>query len=99
MERRSFFDRITPYVIGGTIAAVVMGLLVNSRIIPETKEVQRGYVNPRDIKIELEDSDKNGKKETILRYKEKPYSLTLDEQGNPRIQVYEIRPAEVVPKN
>ena len=66
--------------------------------IPRTDKVQQGYVVPSKLEIKLEDLDGNEQKETILKYDGKQYLLTLDKQGNPRVQAYEVKPAEVIPK-
>ncbi len=65
---------------------------------PNTSQVQNGYVVPSKLEIELGDLDRNGRKETLMKYDGKTYLLKLDEQGRPQVQAYEIKPAEVVPK-
>lgn len=64
------------------------------------EKVQRGYVVPSKLEIELQDLDRNGEPETIVRYNGKNYLFTLDEQGNPRVQPYtiEVKPVESVPQ-
>ena len=82
-----------------------MGLTVGRTIdyyaankIPKTDNVQQGYVIPSKLEIGLQDLDRNEEKEVFMQYDGKKYLLTLDEQGRPRVQAYEVRPAEVVPK-
>lgn len=63
-------------------------------------KVQVGYVIPNRLEIIVKDLDKQdgtGIPETYLKYDGKTYALTLDKQGNPRIQHYVLKPAEVKP--
>ncbi|MBU2052842.1 MAG: hypothetical protein ABIJ14_03045 [Nanoarchaeota archaeon] len=63
-------------------------------------EIQQEYVVPNKLEIIVEDLDKTDGKgipETYLKYNEKSYALTLDEQGKPRIQDYEYKPIEIKP--
>lgn len=97
---------LTGYLIGMLVGAG--GLLISNAIsgdspftkhrIPQTTKVQQRYAVPSKLEIELQDLDMNGQKETILKYDGQSYLLTLDEHGRPRIQAYEIKPAEVIPK-
>nr|MBI4156947.1 hypothetical protein [Candidatus Woesearchaeota archaeon] len=66
--------------------------------IPTTGKVQQGYVVPSRLEIKVQDLDRNGQNEVIMKYDGKNYLFTLDEQGKPRVQLYEIKSAEVVPK-
>lgn len=66
--------------------------------IPRGNKVQAGYVDPSKLEIGVQDLEKNGQKETILRYDGTNYLFTLDEQGKPKIQSFEIIPAKIIPK-
>ena len=65
---------------------------------PAVSEVQQGFVVPSKLEIKLKDLDGNGQKEVIMDYDGKNYFLILDSQGTPRVQAYEIKPAEIAPK-
>jgi hypothetical protein len=67
--------------------------------IPTVEKVQQGYVIPSKLEIKLQDLDGNRQKEVIMKYDGKNYLLTLDEQGKPRVQAYEVKPTEVLKKN
>jgi len=80
----------------GVLAGMVLltGGLITLRYNSLIREVQEGYVVPVGIGIDARDLDGNGELETILSYEGRDYLLTLDEQGRPRIQDYDVRPAE-----
>ncbi|MBS3169997.1 hypothetical protein J4210_05935 [Candidatus Woesearchaeota archaeon] len=66
--------------------------------IPQTKQVQQGYIAPSKLEVECRDLDGNGEPETIMRIDDKPY-LLREVDGKPVLSAYEVRPAEVVPKS
>lgn len=68
------------------------------RRIPTTEKVQAGYVVPSKLEIECKDLDGNGEVETIIKVDGKSYLLKYNSQKMPLIQPYEIKPAEVIPK-
>jgi len=68
-----------------------------SNTIPNDTKIQRGYAIPGKLEIKTEDMDKNGEKETILKYNGNPYLLTLDETGKPQIKSYHIESAKYQP--
>lgn len=90
-------DEFWFYMWGLVVAANVVGNILNEKI-PRTltRNVQYGYAVPREIKIKLDDRDKNGKYETYFIYEGRRYPLRLDENGNPKIQPYEIRSTDVL---
>lgn len=68
------------------------------RRMPIDRNVQEGYAKPSKLELSLNDLNQDGKNETLLKYDGKSYLLTLDDKGIPRIQPYEIKPAEVIQK-
>mgnify|MGYP001567249493 CR=1 FL=1 len=91
-------------LVGGIFVGILLGRVIGDVIVPTksyraTSKVQQGYIVPSKLEIELQDLDGNGQKEVFMKYDGKNYLLTLDEQGRPRVQVYEVKPAEVVPKS
>ena len=68
-----------------------------SNKIPRTKQVQQGYIVPSEIEIKCKDLDGNGEPETIIKIGDKSY-LLIEVDGKPIISPYEIKPAEVIPK-
>ncbi len=87
-----------------TIAGLALGwcfseAYITPNKIPKAKTVQAGYVIPSKLEIGLQDLDRNGQKETIMRYNGTNYLLRVDEKGTPLIQAYEIKPAEILPKD
>jgi len=88
-------------VLGGVLFGVSMGLAIEyytENKIPKTDKVQQGYVVPSKLEIQVQDLDGNGQNEVIMKYNGKNYLFTLDERGKPRVQPYNVKPAEVVPK-
>ncbi len=92
------------YWIGGMLGMIgaIAGFTINTAItnknyIPKTKQVQQGYIAPSKLEIECKDLDGNGEPETIMRIGDKPY-LLREVDGKPVLSDYEIKPAEVVPK-
>ncbi|MBW2990237.1 hypothetical protein KY348_00870 [Candidatus Woesearchaeota archaeon] len=83
--------------VGGVLAGILFTMYIDQRIgrtIPQTakEKVEHNYVLPREIKIKSIDLDFNGKKETILQYKGKPYTWKLDEQGLPLVlKEYQVK--------
>jgi hypothetical protein len=65
--------------------------------IPQTEQVQQGYIAPSKLEVECKDLDGNGEPETIMRIGDKPY-LLREVDGKPVLSAYEIKPAEVVPR-
>lgn len=84
-------------MLGGLLGVTSVGYFTANKI-PHTDKVQQGYVVPSKLEIKLQDLDGNGQKEVFMNYDGKNFLLTLDEQGNPRVQKYEVKLAEVVPK-
>ncbi len=78
----------------GSFIGLGLGVSVHynaSNLIPSISTVQTGFVVPNKLEIKCQDLDGNGQKETILRYEGENYLLTLDEQGRPRVQAYELK--------
>jgi len=65
--------------------------------VPTNIEVQEGYVKPSELEIQVSDLDNNGKKELMMKYKGKSYLLIQDNEGNPKISLYDIKPEEMKP--
>ncbi len=61
-----------------------------TNFIPRDIKIETGFVEPSKLEIKLRDIDKNGRNETLIEYDGKSYLLKLDEQGNPKVQAYEI---------
>ena len=62
--------------------------------IPDTAKVQSGYVIPNKLEMELEDLDRNGENEVLLKYEGKPYLFKLNDKGEPQVVPYTITPRE-----
>lgn len=92
-------ERIITYLAVG-IAGIMIGDCIGQKAynrIPMQSIVQSGYAVPSKLEITVADLDHNGIKETILKYDNKTYLLLYD--GNmPKIVPYEVKPAEIVPK-
>jgi hypothetical protein len=81
-------------LIGGYVGGMLMGMGIYSSVhvcVPATPIVQKGFVKPSELELELKDHDENGKRELILTYNNKPYYLTLNEQGRPVIRPYKVK--------
>lgn len=63
--------------------------------IPSTNEVQQGGVVPSKLEIKLQDLNRDGQKEVIMKYDGKDYLLTLDQQGRLKVQAYEAGPRAI----
>ena len=86
-------------LVGGIMGSSLIGKETKTgNYIPRLEQVQQGYVVPSKLEIELQDLDGNGQKEVFMKYNGMKYPLTLDEQGKPRVQAYEIEPVEVLKK-
>lgn len=66
-------------------------------MIPKKVEIQRGYVNPSELEIQVTDLDNNGKKELMVKYNGSAYLLARDGNGKPNFQEYDVKPTEVKP--
>ncbi len=92
------------YRVLGFVAGVGFSLVLNAvfggspfvKSIPKTDNVSSGYVIPSKLEIKIQDLNGDGKKETLMKYDGRQYLLTLDSLGNPQIQSYEVKPAEIV---
>ena len=100
---KGLIRKITGGVItGGVIAAGVfsLGYLLymsfnQAKIFLRTdKKIERGYISPKGLDITLQDQNKNGEKEVVLRYNFDSYALMEDEFGNPVLKRYEVKPSE-----
>ena len=70
-----------------------------SNYIPKVNQVQHGYAIPSKLEIKLQDLDGDGEKETIIRYDGNSSLLKVDSLGNLRVDSYEVKPAEIIPRN
>ena len=86
-------------VVGVTIGnSITEKYILQIKKIPNISEVQPGFAVPSKLEIVLQDLDSDGQKEVVLSYDGKNYLLTVDEQGRPRIQTYEIKPTTIIRK-
>jgi hypothetical protein len=88
-------------IMWGVNAGLVLGLitrLITANEIPTAQEVQKGFVAPSRLEVQLQDNDRNGEDETILMVDETPY-LLREIDGKPVLSAYDIKPAEIVPKD
>ncbi|MBI4738921.1 hypothetical protein HY772_05165 [Candidatus Woesearchaeota archaeon] len=86
-------------ILGGLVGFFgSQALLTRSNYIPKTEQVQQGFVIPSKLEVKLQDLNNDGKDEVLMKYDGKSYLLKLDEQGRPQVQAYEVKPAEVVPR-
>ena len=81
-----------------TMAIALMLNRYNTRSFPATEEVEPGFIAPSKLEIECKDLDGSGLPETVMRIDGRPHLLRYDAEGNPTLSKYEVRPAEVVPK-
>ena len=87
------------FLLGISIMGTAMMTYIGSfNSIPKTDNVQSGFVVPSKLEILLEDNDHNGEDETIMQYDGKKYLLTVDDQGKPKVQTYQVKPAEIISK-
>ncbi len=88
--------------IGGTLFVTTViclrDVLQNIRYIPRSEDVQQGYIAPSRLEITVDDLDRNGELETVLHVDKIPY-LLREVEGKPVLSAYEIKPAEIIPKN
>ena len=66
----------------------------SGRIIPNTDpiKIESNYADPNKIRIKTKDLDGNGLEEVLMGYENKDYLITLDKEGEPRVQKYVIQP-------
>jgi len=88
---------VMSFLIGYCGMETVQRKFMDNRI-PNTEQVQQGYIAPSKLEVECKDLDGNGEPETIMRIGDKPY-LLREVDGKPVLSAYEIKPAEVVPKS
>lgn len=67
------------------------------KTIPQVEQVQQGYIAPSKLEIFCKDLDGDGNPETLMRVGDRDY-LLREVDGKPVLSAYEIKPAEVVPK-
>jgi hypothetical protein len=90
----------TSSIIGGVLFASVfgtLGLVHNvlrhqaDRERTEISRIEEGYALPSKVRIRTQDSNRNGKEETILEYEGVRYRLYIDEIGRPDVQPYQAK--------
>jgi hypothetical protein len=54
--------------------------------IPRDKNIQKGFVKPSKLEIELHNQDEFNGNETVMRYDDQTYLLKLDENGEPILE-------------
>ena len=95
------------YLIAGMLLGFGTALLSNAisgyspfvrHGIPQTEQVQQGYIAPSKLELECRDLDGNGELETIMKIGDKSY-LLREVDGKPVLSAYEIKPAEVILKS
>ena len=85
-------------ILGGYTYYMVDGIRnINSIHLRTNSIMQSGYVSPKKLDIKLTDIDKNGEKEVVLEYDFRRFLLMEDENGNPVLRKYKIKPEEKVP--
>ena len=92
---KGVISTLPPYLLGMTLGY----LLANKA--PSTlgaENMEPGYVNPSGLEIKVDDLNNNGQRELQLRYEGKSYMLKLDVKGQPFVQAYELKSAQIVPK-
>lgn len=70
-----FLALITGFFTGYLLFSYIPDMLLTSRVIPNRKDVQQGYVVPSKLEVYLNDSDFNGEVKTIMNYDDKEYLL------------------------
>lgn len=88
---------LTGLVCGVLLTSFGVGLYRSafySSSIPKANEVQQGYVIPSELEIYLQDFDRNGQREVLMKYKGESYLFKVDKQDKPVIKPYEIKVIE-----
>lgn len=75
----------------GFFAGMILEYFIGNTI-PSIEKVESGYVVPSKLEVKVKDLNGNGISEVIMRYDNKDYLLTIDGQGKPKVQSYEIKP-------
>ena len=57
--------------------------------VPNVNDVQHGYAIPNKLEIKVKDLDRDGRKETLMKYDGKDYLIFIDENGELRVQIYQ----------
>jgi hypothetical protein len=73
--------------------ATYLNILNSDRQIPRTKQVQEGYIAPKNIEIHCKDLDGNGEPETIMKINNQNY-LLREINGQPVLSMYKIKPID-----
>ena len=79
------------YYAMGVSMGFVIGMTVGNphlKKIPYVEKVQEGYVNLSKLEIVLEDVDKNGASEVVMKYKGSEYAFKEDAMDKPYIMEY-----------
>lgn len=82
-------------------AGFVSGLVVayaSWNTIPSTDDVNKDYVSPSRLEVEVSDLDFDGSKETIVKIDDKPY-LLKEKDGVPSLIPYTVEPAKIILKD
>jgi len=56
---------------------------IKSNYIPQSEQVEEGYVIPSKLEIKVKDVNQNGKDEVLMVYDGSRYLLKVDENGRP----------------
>ena len=95
-------NRLALVSLGTIFGFGLSGIIIDNYYAPykiqQTPNVQEGYAIPSKLGINLQDLDGNGQKEVLMNYDGRSYLLTLDGQGMPRVQAYDVKPTEVLKK-
>jgi len=98
MENKSYWVGVVAATIGGIAGLLIYDGVINpSKRMSAISEIQSGYIAPSRLEIKCRDLDGNGEPETIMKIGDQSY-LLREVNGKPVLSAYEIKPAEVVPK-
>ena len=70
-------------LVGGTYAIVKHYNRTHYGKFPKTEIMQKGYVNPSELEVKVEDRDEYKGNELYLKIKGKEYTLKYDVKGVP----------------
>jgi len=73
----------------------VAGLALLSLTLSGCPQYEKGMIPPSKIDIHTEDNDKNGKLETVLKYKNQKYLVKEGNDGRPKLVPFVVEPERI----
>lgn len=93
-----FKTGIATGVVGAATLACIIDASFPKKYLPNVENVQQGYIAPSRLEVKVQDLDRNGELETVLHVDKIPY-LLRELEGKPVLSAYEVKPAEIIPKD